>query len=742
MHSACFTLQNYQAVLVTARFGNFASTKEIILRFPYQLSYTYWRYNAYRLNFMKYINILFFVLISFGLHAQVDNDACTAALFIPDITDYCSGPNEFTTEGATLGVEDDPSCWFQGTASNDVWFVFNPTATAVFIQVTGMTDEGVGTLELPAVAVFTGTCRGGFQEEACSTIQPGDPNVLNLTITDLIIGRSYFLRVDGRDDNVGDFRLCLRQFNPPPSPEADCSAAVVLCDRSPFLIENLNSVGSDRDEVDGTCINGETASSWYKWTADQSGTLEFTLTPNNIADDLDFAVFRLPNGLDECDNKELVRCMASGETGGASDRQNEPCMGATGLRVGETDLEETAGCQPGDNNFVAALEMVQGESYALVVNNFSESGSGFSIDFGGTGTFLGPEPDFTIDALEQIECDRLVFFTEQSKSNGDPIVNFFWNFGEGADPPMAEGNNVQEVIYDSFGSKVVALTVETSRGCLVTQLLNIEVASCCQLDSDLDFTADGVDLTCFQSGDGEISLTGINGSPDYLYSFNGGDFQPSPQITGLQAGDFSVGIQDIKGCEVFDLVTLEQPVELTVEVASQDESVDLGFATFFSSQFDPSDRIVTYEWSPPDGLECTDCPDPEVFGVGDITYTLTITDQDGCMASDMLTLFTVLNRNFHAPNVLSLSSVAGNNEFKIITNPATDIIEEVSVFDRYGGRLYHRTNLLFDLNDDQGWFGEGPNNEFVDPGVFVWAAKIRFVDGVTIPFTGTITVLN
>ncbi len=722
--------------------SKFVSIKSIILRFPYQLFYHYRRYNSYRLNSMKQVSVIFFVLMSLSLCAQVDNDACTAALFIPDISNYCSGPNEFTNEGATLGIGGNPSCWPQDTESNDVWFVFNPAATAVFIQVTGATNEGVGTIQQPAVAVYTGTCRGGLDEEACSTIQPGDPNILELTITNLIIGRSYFLRVDGRDNNVGSFRLCLRQFNPPPSPEADCSAAVVLCDQSSFLIENLNSTGQFDNEVDGTCVTAESASSWYKWTADQSGTLEFTLTPNNISDDLDFAVFRLPGGLDDCDNKELVRCMASGETQGASDGQNANCMGATGIRVGENDVEETAGCALGDNNFVAALDMVQGETYALVVNNFSESGSGFAIDFAGTGTFLGPEPDFTINAIEQLECDRLVFFTEQSKSNGDPIVNFFWNFGEGAEPATAEGNNVQEVVYESFGSKVVALTVETSRGCLVTQLLTIEVASCCQLDSDLDFSADGTDLTCFQSEDGEISLTGINGSPDYLYSFNGGDFQPSPQLTGLQAGNFSVGIQDIKGCEVFDLITLDQPVELIVEVASQDESVDLGFSTFFTSDFDPSDRIVTYEWTPPDGLECTDCPDPEVFGVGDITYTLTITDQDGCMASDQVTLLTVLNRNFHAPNVLSRTSVNGNDEFKIITNPATDIIEEISIYDRYGGRLYNRTNIVFDLNDEQGWFGLGPNGQFVNPGVYVWAARIRFVDNEVITYTGTITVLN
>jgi len=46
------------------------------------------------------------------------------------------------------------------------------------------------------------------------------------------------------------------------------------------------------------------------------------------------------------------------------------------------------------------------------------------------------------------------------------------------------------------------------------------------------------------------------------------------------------------------------------------------------------------------------------------------------------------------------------------------------------------------LNDEQGWFGLGPNGQFVNPGVYVWAARIRFVDNEVITYTGTITVLN
>ena len=689
----------------------------------------------------RFFTIVFFTLISISVSAQVDNDECLSAFFIPDVTDYCSGPQAFTTTGATMSAGGNPSCWPQGTESNDVWFLFNPTATAVNIRVIGDTPEGVGTLIQPSLAVYAGTCRG-LMLEACNSVQSGDPNLSVLTLDELVIGRTYYLRVDARNGNTGSFELCVRQFNPQKTPEADCNSAVVLCDKSPFFIENLVGIGIDQNEVTGSCIVEEFASSWYKWTAEQSGTLEFTLTPLNITDDLDFAVYRLPGGLNDCANKELLRCMSSGETQGVSESQNAPCRGETGLSLRETDIVETPGCSAGDNNFVAAINMISGESYALVVNNFSQSGIGFSIDFGGTGTFAGPDPNFSIDVQDELECDKRVFFLEESTDSGDPITGYFWNFGQGARPLFDEGNDPKEVVYESFGSKTVALTIETARGCRITELLKLDVAPCCRDDSDLDIGISETDLSCYQSGDGQIVIDGIDGSPEYLYNINGGIFQPSPTFNGLVAGNYSVGVQDIKGCEVFDLAELFEPEELVVVASTAEDTVDLGFSTFFSSEYGPLDRMVTYEWSPPDGLECTDCPDPEVFGLGDFIYTLTITDQDGCQAMDQVSLFTNLNRNFYAPNILSLSSVNGNDEFKIITNPGTEIIEEVSVFDRWGGRLYHATDIVYDLNDDLGWRGEAANNQIVNPGVYVWMARIRFVDGVSIPYKGTITVLK
>ena len=90
---------------------------------------------------------------------------------------------------------------------------------------------------------------------------------------------------------------------------------------------------------------------------------------------------------------------------------------------------------------------------------------------------------------------------------------------------------------------------------------------------------------------------------------------------------------------------------------------------------------------------------------------------------------------------MSLSSLNGNDQFKVITNPATEILEQVSIYDRWGGELYRREDFLFDDNED-GWMGEGPNGQLVNPGVYVWLAKIRFVDGEVFTFKGDITVVK
>ena len=408
--------------------------------------------------------------------AQPANDNCATAFVISNPSSFCSDPAAFTLAGSTPSSEITPTCW--GSANVDVWFTFVAVATDLNVRVIGAngTIPG-GTLLNPEIAVYEGGCT--FLTIKTCLSDAFTQNVVESVATKLVPGRLYYIRVNSRVNNQGTFQFCLNNFNNVPSPSSDCVTGVILCDKAPFTVPSLIGEGAVLNEIDGSCIQPEKASAWYKWTTDQPGFLTFTLTPNNPSDDLDFAVYELPNGIDNCDNKILLRCMASGENQFAPLSEWIRCYGPTGLREGATDVLESPGCQPGDDNFLRPLQMEVGKSYVLIVNNFSNSGSGFNIAFGGTATFLGPDADFEIVSPVDEYCRREpIVFEDRSRNEGGVITDYEWNFGEGSSEITKSGIGPHSVIYSSPGYKNVSLTLRNERGCLVTQQKRILVECC------------------------------------------------------------------------------------------------------------------------------------------------------------------------------------------------------------------------------------------------------------------------
>ena len=171
---------------------------------------------------------------------------------------------------------------------------------------------------------------------------------------------------------------------------ADCVSAMDVCEKKAYHIDRASGEGRDRIEADMmTCfLNSENAgqaeenSTWIKFEIAKSGQLTFAITPHRVSDDIDWVVYRLSSSGD-CSSKKVVRCMAAGDS--ESLGLSSPCMGETGLKWGETDDSENAGCSdPDDNAWLAPLKVSKGEKYVLLVSNVTSKGPGFSIRFGGT----------------------------------------------------------------------------------------------------------------------------------------------------------------------------------------------------------------------------------------------------------------------------------------------------------------------------------------------------------------------
>jgi len=159
---------------------------------------------------------------------------------------------------------------------------------------------------------------------------------------------------------------------------SDCENATTLCSNA--TITDASYGPGMRSTCIG-CVIYESYSSWYKFKITSGNKLAFTITPIVGTDDMDFALYKVTtDSIDAC-----------GQIGSAGNPQR--CSyysgtGATGMRDGagyetqSSDVSETVLGSGAKNGFVYPLTVAVGDRYVLMVNKWTASAGGFTIDFG------------------------------------------------------------------------------------------------------------------------------------------------------------------------------------------------------------------------------------------------------------------------------------------------------------------------------------------------------------------------
>lgn len=162
--------------------------------------------------------------------------------------------------------------------------------------------------------------------------------------------------------------------------QQDCISAIPICSDSEISL-TPNGPGTVAEALSSCLMTGETNSIWFTFSIKTAGTLTFLVTPTGpdaTKTDYDFALFG-PNF--NCSNVRAtpLRCSYAG--------LGYPGAPVTGLDMASTDLSEDA--ISGDG-FVKYLDVLPGEVYHLVLNNYSPKVAPFKLTFGGTAQLLTP----------------------------------------------------------------------------------------------------------------------------------------------------------------------------------------------------------------------------------------------------------------------------------------------------------------------------------------------------------------
>ena len=131
--------------------------------------------------------------------------------------------------------------------------------------------------------------------------------------------------------------------------------------------------------------------------------------------------------------------------------------------------------------------------------------------------------------------------------------------------------------------------------------------------------------------------------------------------------------------------------------------------------------VTNLEWSPSIGLSCADCIQPEFIGAQDEIFTVTITDENGCahVGRVEVRVETLAQDNIYIPNAFTPNEDGRNDVFQVLsTNAASLIIEQMNIYNRYGGLIFSQGNNTTTVSEVF-WDGRSGDRE-VQTGVYVY----------------------
>lgn len=241
----------------------------------------------------------------------------------------------------------------------------------------------------------------------------------------------------------------------------------------------------------------------------------------------------------------------------------------------------------------------------------------------GRGTWESPlyttaKPIAYFDGVSTSVCEgNSVIFTDTSSNSPD---SWKWTFTGGT--PSSATTQTVSVVYSTPGNYAVKLVVSNSNGSdSLTKNSYITVNT----DPSASFSSTS-DVLCHGGNSGSATAAGSGGASPYTYSWSGGG--TSATKSGLSAGTYSVTVTDHNGCTTTASTTITQPSAVTPSILSHTNVTTCYGATTGSATATASGGTApyTYSWTG-GGNNATQT------GLSGGTYTVTITDNNGCTAS-------------------------------------------------------------------------------------------------------------
>jgi large repetitive protein len=452
--------------------------------------------------------------------------------------------------------------------------------------------------------------------------------------------------------------------------QQNCYDAIPICTNTYSQASANSGIGtvSDLNITNQGCLtNGEVNSSWYILNATTAGNIIFTITPNNTADDYDFAVWDITD----------TSCAAL--VGGAppircnfASLSNSTAGGLTGLNTTAT-LPSYGAAGP---SFSSALTTTAGQTFIILINNNSNSTNGYTLSFtGSTSTISDITPPTFKNIIVPPSCNgptsvRLLL-KENVKCNSIASNGSDFTVSGGASISSATSSNCTSgALFTSsinltFSSALApgTYTINLATGS-DGNTLEDNCGNFGTVGSNFIFTVlppvkinATTQFGCSGGSSGSITASGTGGYLPYKYKLNNGTFNVGYTFNGLSAGSYTVSIKDSFGCIKDTVITLAPAASIIVSGLSSTNltcfNANNGSITVTASGGNPplSYAVNSFAYSASNIIS----------GLAPGSYVVHTKDANGCIKDTVVLLTSPGPITYSGFSILNVNCAGGNN---------------------------------------------------------------------------------
>lgn len=333
-------------------------------------------------------------------------------------------------------------------------------------------------------------------------------------------------------------------------------------------------------------------------------------------------------------------------TGSTTVTINEPAMITATITAGNST------CGNANGTILAAAAGGSGSGYLYSIDGGSTTN--------GTGSFSGLDASTYLVWIQDGDGCEKVFTKDVTDSDGPTIAGSTSTDvtcnggatgtititsvtgGTGTIQYGIDGSALQlSNIFTGLEAGDHVVVVEDANGCRGEVTINLTEPNA------IIVTLTGVDITCFEGNDGEITVSAAGGSGTLAYRLNDNAFQGPDVFENLIAGEYTITVRDAGGCTASDDIILTEPTEIemtygVLEVAcygDDDGAINVS-ATGGTGTLEFSLDDISYQSSGTFSNLVAD------------EYTLYVRDASGCVVYEELTITE--------PDVLILNSNISN----------------------------------------------------------------------------------